>query len=285
MPTIQSADLWREMRPLRRLRQGDAAHRRPARARHAVRADGRGGRSPRSSATASRATRTCRKNLYNIQWKFRDEIRPRFGVMRGREFLMKDAYSFDLDGGGRAPRLQPHVRRLPAHVRAHGAEVDPDGGRHRADRRRSQPRVHHSRRDRREPSLLPQGPDRGRRPGRGHRFRRRSRRRSSRPGRRNTPPPTRSTRPRASRRRCRPTSAFRRAASRSATFSTSAPSIPSPWAPRCRGRTADMITLQMGSYGVGVSRLAGAIIEASHDEARHRLAGAGGAVRGRRSSI
>lgn len=36
-------------------------------------------------------------NLYHIQWKFRDEIRPRFGVMRGREFLMKDAYSFDVD--------------------------------------------------------------------------------------------------------------------------------------------------------------------------------------------
>ena len=35
--------------------------------------------------------------LYHIQWKFRDEVRPRFGVMRGREFLMKDAYSFDLD--------------------------------------------------------------------------------------------------------------------------------------------------------------------------------------------
>jgi prolyl-tRNA synthetase len=35
--------------------------------------------------------------LYHIQWKFRDEIRPRFGVMRGREFLMKDSYSFDLD--------------------------------------------------------------------------------------------------------------------------------------------------------------------------------------------
>ena len=35
-------------------------------------------------------------NLYHIQWKFRDEVRPRFGVMRGREFLMKDAYSFDL---------------------------------------------------------------------------------------------------------------------------------------------------------------------------------------------
>jgi prolyl-tRNA synthetase len=38
--------------------------------------------------------------LYHIQWKFRDEVRPRFGVMRGREFLMKDAYSFDLDYAG-----------------------------------------------------------------------------------------------------------------------------------------------------------------------------------------
>jgi prolyl-tRNA synthetase len=39
-------------------------------------------------------------NLYQIQWKFRDEIRPRFGVMRGREFFMKDNYSFDLDFAG-----------------------------------------------------------------------------------------------------------------------------------------------------------------------------------------
>jgi prolyl-tRNA synthetase len=39
-------------------------------------------------------------NLYHIQWKFRDEVRPRFGVMRGREFLMKDAYSFDIDQAG-----------------------------------------------------------------------------------------------------------------------------------------------------------------------------------------
>ncbi len=38
--------------------------------------------------------------LYHIQWKFRDEVRPRFGVMRGREFLMKDSYSFDLDYEG-----------------------------------------------------------------------------------------------------------------------------------------------------------------------------------------
>jgi prolyl-tRNA synthetase len=40
------------------------------------------------------------RNLYHIQWKFRDEVRPRFGVMRGREFLMKDAYSFDIDAEG-----------------------------------------------------------------------------------------------------------------------------------------------------------------------------------------
>ncbi len=39
-------------------------------------------------------------NLYHIQWKFRDEVRPRFGVMRGREFYMKDAYSFDVDAAG-----------------------------------------------------------------------------------------------------------------------------------------------------------------------------------------
>jgi prolyl-tRNA synthetase len=39
-------------------------------------------------------------NLYHIQWKFRDEVRPRFGLMRGREFLMKDAYSFDIDQDG-----------------------------------------------------------------------------------------------------------------------------------------------------------------------------------------
>jgi prolyl-tRNA synthetase len=47
-----------------------------------------------------RSYRDLPLNLYHIQWKFRDEMRPRFGVMRGREFLMKDAYSFDLDFEG-----------------------------------------------------------------------------------------------------------------------------------------------------------------------------------------
>jgi len=54
-------------------------------------------------------------NLYHIQWKFRDEQRPRFGVMRGREFLMKDAYSFDLDEEkGRASYNQMFVAYLRA---------------------------------------------------------------------------------------------------------------------------------------------------------------------------
>ena len=54
------------------------------------------------------------KRFYNIQWKFRDEIRPRFGVMRGREFLMKDNYSFDLDMEG---AKQSYQAMLDAYVR------------------------------------------------------------------------------------------------------------------------------------------------------------------------
>jgi prolyl-tRNA synthetase len=49
---------------------------------------------------AIKSYRDLPKNLYHIQWKFRDEVRPRFGVMRGREFLMKDNYSFDIDVAG-----------------------------------------------------------------------------------------------------------------------------------------------------------------------------------------
>jgi prolyl-tRNA synthetase len=55
------------------------------------------------------------KNLYHIQWKFRDEQRPRFGVMRGREFLMKDAYSFDIDD---ERGQQSYNRMFVAYLRA-----------------------------------------------------------------------------------------------------------------------------------------------------------------------
>ncbi len=51
-------------------------------------------------AASARSYRDLPKLMYHIQWKFRDEVRPRFGVMRGREFMMKDAYSFDLHAEG-----------------------------------------------------------------------------------------------------------------------------------------------------------------------------------------
>src|ERR1700726_3264946 len=74
-------------------------------------------------------------NLYHIQWKFRDEIRPRFGVMRGREFLMKDAYSFDID---EAAARRSYNRMFVAYLRTFArmglkaipmrAETGPIGG-------------------------------------------------------------------------------------------------------------------------------------------------------------
>ncbi len=61
-----------------------------------------------------RSYRDLPKNLYQIQWKFRDEVRPRFGVMRGREFFMKDNYSFDLDYAG---ALRSYNRMFVAYLR------------------------------------------------------------------------------------------------------------------------------------------------------------------------
>jgi prolyl-tRNA synthetase len=75
------------------------------------------------------------KNLYHVQWKFRDEQRPRFGVMRGREFLMKDAYSFDVD---EQASIASYNRMFVAYLRIFGrmglkaipmrAETGPIGG-------------------------------------------------------------------------------------------------------------------------------------------------------------
>ena len=96
MPTIQSADLWKESGRyddygLEMLRIKDRHER-----------DILYGPTNEEMITdifrsSIKSYRSLPLNLYQIQWKFRDEIRPRFGVMRGREFLMKDAYSFDLD--------------------------------------------------------------------------------------------------------------------------------------------------------------------------------------------
>ena len=96
MPTIQPADLWRE------------SGRYDAYGKEMLRINDRHDRDMLFGPTNEemiteifrsyvRSYRDLPLNLYHIQWKFRDEVRPRFGVMRGREFLMKDAYSFDVD--------------------------------------------------------------------------------------------------------------------------------------------------------------------------------------------
>ncbi len=95
MPTIQSADLWRESG------RYDAYGPEMLRIQDRHERDMLYGPTNEEQITqifrdAVKSYRDLPKNLYHIQWKFRDEIRPRFGVMRGREFLMKDAYSFDL---------------------------------------------------------------------------------------------------------------------------------------------------------------------------------------------
>lgn len=65
------------------------------------------------------------KILYQIQWKFRDEIRPRFGVMRGREFLMKDAYSFDIDHDSAVNTYNKFYKAYIRTFRDMGLEVIP----------------------------------------------------------------------------------------------------------------------------------------------------------------
>ncbi len=96
MPTIQPADLWRE------------SGRYDAYGKEMLRIKDRSDREMLFGPTNEemiteifragvRSYKELPKLLYHIQWKFRDEIRPRFGVMRGREFLMKDSYSFDID--------------------------------------------------------------------------------------------------------------------------------------------------------------------------------------------
>ncbi len=95
MPTLQSADLWKK------------SGRYDAYGKEMLRVKDRQDREMLYGPTNEemitdifrsgvQSYKDVPRNLYHIQWKFRDEVRPRFGVMRGREFLMKDAYSFDL---------------------------------------------------------------------------------------------------------------------------------------------------------------------------------------------
>ncbi|MDE0370972.1 MAG: proline--tRNA ligase [Rhodospirillales bacterium] len=113
MPTIQAADLWKasgryEDYGLEMLRITDRHEREmlygPTNEEQIC----------EIAAEFLKSYRDLPKNLYHIQWKFRDELRPRFGVMRGREFLMKDNYSFDVDAA--ASRLSYH-RMFLAYLR------------------------------------------------------------------------------------------------------------------------------------------------------------------------
>ena len=115
MPTMQSADLWRE------------SGRYDAYGDEMLRIKDRGGRDMLFTPTAEelitdifRAHVGSYKDLpltmYQIQWKFRDEIRPRFGVMRGREFLMKDGYNFDLT---KEDALHAYNRHLVTYLRTY----------------------------------------------------------------------------------------------------------------------------------------------------------------------
>ena len=105
MPTLQSAELWRE------------SGRYEAYGEEMLRLRDRHKREmlygPTNEEMITDIFRTYIKsykdvplNLYHVQWKFRDEVRPRFGTMRSREFLMKDAYSFDLDREGAEKAFQ-----------------------------------------------------------------------------------------------------------------------------------------------------------------------------------
>jgi prolyl-tRNA synthetase len=96
MPTVQPADLWRESG------RYEAYGKEMLRIRDRHERELLYGPTNEENVTDifRRHVKSYRQlplNLYHIQWKFRDEVRPRFGVMRGREFLMKDAYTFDAD--------------------------------------------------------------------------------------------------------------------------------------------------------------------------------------------
>ncbi len=134
MPTLQSADLWRE------------SGRYDAYGKEMLRITDRHERDLLYGPTNEemitdifrsyvRSYKDLPLNLYHIQWKFRDEVRPRFGVMRGREFLMKDAYSFDLD---QEKAVESYNRMFVAYLRTYRrmgltaipmrAETGPIGG-------------------------------------------------------------------------------------------------------------------------------------------------------------
>jgi prolyl-tRNA synthetase len=206
------------------------------------------------------------RNLYHIQWKFRDEVRPRFGVMRGREFLMKDAYSFDL-----TPEAARHAynRMFVAYLRTFArmglksvpmiAETGPIGGdlSHEfiilAETGESKVFCHADLLESEVPGAdIDFDADLG-------------------------PVITAWTRHYAATDEKHDPVRFEREVPTDRRLSARGVEIghifffgtkySEPMGCRVQGPDGGMIAVQMGSYGIGVSRLVGAIIEASHDEA------------------
>ncbi|PLX33079.1 MAG: proline--tRNA ligase [Hyphomicrobiales bacterium] len=264
MPTIQSADLWR------------ASGRYDDYGKEMLRITDRHGRDMLYGPTneeqiteifrnSVKSYKDLPRNLYHIQWKFRDEIRPRFGVMRGREFLMKDAYSFDLTAkDGR----HSYQKMFAAYLRTYermglkaipmAAETGPIGGdmSHEfiilADTGESEVFCH---RDLIEMQAPPADLD----------FNADL-----------TPLVSRWTDKYAATIEMHEPERFEREVPEDKRIAARGIEVghifffgdkySDPMGCRVQGPDGAQLTVQSGSYGIGVSRLAGAIIEASHDE-------------------
>lgn len=264
MPTIQSAELWRE------------SGRYEAYGKEMLRITDRHDRDMLFGPTAEevitsifrdgvKSYKDLPKNLYNIQWKFRDEIRPRFGVMRGREFLMKDAYSFDLT---KEAARKSYQRMFVAYLRTYArmglrsipmkADTGPIGGdlSHEfiilAETGESEVYCH---RDLIEGAIPPPDIDYN-----GDL----------------SPIMDAWTVKYAATEDMHDAARFDKEVPKEAQVSARGIEVghifffgtkySEPMGCQVQGPDGQMVTLQMGSYGVGVSRLAGAIIEASHDD-------------------
>jgi prolyl-tRNA synthetase len=265
MPTMQSADIWRE------------SGRYEAYGKEMLRIQDRHERDLLFGPTneeliteifreSVRSYKNLPKNLYHIQWKFRDEIRPRFGVMRGREFLMKDAYSFDLtvEGARRA-----YNRMFVAYLRTFArmglksipmaADTGPIGGdlSHEfivlADTGESHVYCHKDLIEGQVPAPDTNFDDDLSSIINAWTSKYAATEEKHDPERFDAEVPA-----------AKQISARGIEVGHIFYFGTK---YSEPMGARVQGPDGNMVTLQMGSYGVGVSRLVGAIIEASHDEA------------------
>jgi prolyl-tRNA synthetase len=265
MPTVQSADLWHESK------------RYEAYGPEMLRFEDRHGREMLYGPTNEelitqifrdgvKSYRDLPRNLYHIQWKFRDEIRPRFGVMRGREFLMKDAYSFDISADA---ARRSYNKMFIAYLRTFArmglksipmaADTGPIGGdlSHEfiilAETGESHVYCHADLLEIRTPAAdvdFDQDLD---------------------------PLIRQWTKSYAATDEKHDAARFEREVPADKRVSARGIEVghifffgtkySEPLGARVQGADGSMITVQMGSYGVGVSRLAGAIIEASHDQA------------------